>query len=84
MKEAGKMDKTKLLNMIKEAMDMEEKSIPIYTRHLEAAVFWTGMDEDTIKKIKEAFKYLASASAKHKETLDELYKRIKEAVQDAY
>lgn len=44
----------------------EENSILIYTRHLESAIFWTGVSEDNAVRAKAILKTLADESESHK------------------
>ena len=76
--------KDELLQLLKEGIDAEEKSIPVYMNHLGAALFWVGMEPDKAAKIQEAFRHLASCSARHKEILTGIVERVKEGDRDAY
>jgi len=76
--------KEELKRLIKDAMDKEEKSIPIYMNHLRTAVFWIGLKDKDVKKVKDAFVDLASKSAGHKKVLEELLKKIEGSPKDAF
>ena len=76
--------KDELLRLLKEGIDAEEKSIPVYMDHLGAALFWVGMEPDKAAKIQEAFKHLASCSRRHKEILTGIAGKVREGGRDAY
>ncbi|MDD5566070.1 MAG: hypothetical protein PHG31_04195 [Candidatus Omnitrophica bacterium] len=78
------MRKEELLIALREVLNAEEKSIPIYMQHLESAVFWAGWDEATVKRIKESFRYLAQESIRHKGILLELIGKIRRGSRDAF
>ena len=48
-----KEKKQKMIGLLKHAIIFEEKAIPLYSRHLAPAVFWAGLPEDAVAKIKE-------------------------------
>ncbi len=73
-----------LLKKLKEALVTEEQSIPIYTKHLDSAVFWTGWDEETTKKAKNTFRNLADESKRHKILIENLIERIKKDKRNAF
>jgi rubrerythrin len=66
----------KALEILKGARNAEEKSIPIYTKHLESALFWTGISEDRALKAREILKRLAAESAAHKIAVEALIARL--------
>ena len=76
--------KQELLKFLKEALDTEEKSILIYTKHLKSAIFWTGIEKDKIQKTKESLTRLAQDSLSHKEIVEKLIKEIKEKDKNAF
>lgn len=78
------MKKQELLGILKEALDKEEKSIPVYMKHLQSAVFWTGINEDKAQKAKELLAELAHGSVIHKGTIEELIKEVQGQDRDAF
>ncbi|MCM8761279.1 MAG: hypothetical protein NC938_06025 [Candidatus Omnitrophica bacterium] len=76
--------KEELLRLLKEAMDMEEKSVPVYMNHLKAALFWVGMEQDKAEKVKEHFKYLAACSTKHQNIVLEVIDKVTKEGRSAY
>jgi len=76
--------KEDLLKELKDALVAEEQSIPIYMKHLDSAVFWTGWDLETIAKIKTLFGTLARESGRHKIIITGLIERIKEDKRNAF
>ncbi|MCK9573251.1 MAG: hypothetical protein M0R20_02470 [Candidatus Omnitrophica bacterium] len=76
--------KEDLLKELREALVAEEQSIPIYMKHLDSAVFWTGWDLETITKIKTLFSTLARESGRHKIIITGLIERIQEDKRNAF
>ncbi|MCF7878675.1 MAG: hypothetical protein K9L95_04305 [Candidatus Omnitrophica bacterium] len=70
------MNKKEIIKRLKEALIAEEKSIPIYTKHLDSAVFWTGLGEERVDKIKAILSELARGSMVHKEIIENLIRRL--------
>lgn len=68
--------KEELLSLLKKARVTEERAIPIYTKHLESAVFWAGLSEDAVKRAKEVLHRLAVESEAHKFAADRMIKKI--------
>ena len=76
--------KEDLLKELKDALVAEEQSIPIYMKHLDSAVFWTGWDLETVAKAKVLFSTLARESGRHKIIIAGLIERIKEDKRNAF
>jgi rubrerythrin len=70
------MNKKKLIEVLKNALIAEEKSIPIYTKHLDSAVFWTGLGQEKADKVKTILSKLARGSTIHKQIIENLIKRL--------
>ena len=70
--------------ILKNARYAEEKAIPIYTKHLRSAIFWTGMDEETVEKMRENLRILAEESEKHKKMVKYLIDVVEEEEKDAF
>jgi hypothetical protein len=78
------IDKKELLTMLEKAKISEEKSIPIYTKHMGTAIFWTGIDKEKVEKIKEALILLARESERHRKVDEYLIAKIKSEARDAF
>lgn len=70
------MNKKEIIKHLKEALIAEEKSIPIYTKHLDSAVFWTGLDREKSEKIKSILSELARGSMIHKTIIENLINKL--------
>jgi rubrerythrin len=68
----------KLLEILTQAQNLEEKIIPIYMKHLESAIFWTGLEKDKVSQAKKMLKRLEEDSKRHKVVVEKLIERIKE------
>jgi len=72
------------LKELKEALAAEENSIPVYMKHLDSAIFWTGWEDGILTKAKTIFTHLAQESSRHKIMVDNLIKHINEDKRDAF
>ncbi|MCF7874914.1 MAG: hypothetical protein K9L87_05425 [Candidatus Omnitrophica bacterium] len=70
------MNKKEIIKQLKEALIAEEKSIPIYTKHLGLTVFWTGLGQDKADEIKVILSELARGSMIHKQIIENLLQRL--------
>jgi rubrerythrin len=68
--------KTKLVGLLKHALDAEEKAVPVYNRHLESAIFWTGLPEDKADSLKAILRLLADESIEHKVMVDKMLLKL--------
>ena len=57
--------KDPVLVAIGEAIVREEMAVPLYTSHISAALFWSGLPEETQAKIIDGLKLLARESLWH-------------------
>lgn len=78
------ISKEDLLKELKQALITEEKSIPIYMKHLDLAVFWTGWDEKIAAKVKAVFAHLAQESTRHKGMIANLIVHIEKEERNAF
>lgn len=78
------ISKKELLAILEKALIAEESSISIYARHLETAVFWTGMGTSDAEKVKKILKVLLSESERHKAAVMGLVRDVKTGDRDAY
>ena len=65
-------NKLEIIRLLKEALLSEEKAIPIYNRHLESSVFWTGIDDDGASKARDVLRVLSRDSLRHKMTVEKI------------
>jgi len=76
--------KDEIIKILEDAQIAEERSIPVYTKHIGSAIFWTGIEKEKAEEIKKILKYLAEESARHKGVVEYLLKYIKEEDKDAF
>lgn len=78
------INKDELLRTLKDAYYTEEEGVLIYTKHLNSAIFWTGLDKDKVRRIKEILESLAKGSIAHKPVVEKMIKYVKESSKDAF
>ena len=78
------INRGELKELIKDAIDREERSIPVYMNHLKTAIFWVGLKDEDAAKVKGTFSELASLSAGHKQVLTELLEKVERSPKDAF
>jgi hypothetical protein len=78
------IEKEKLLQILKEALEGEEKLVSIFTGHLETASFWLGLKRENLAGIRGGMEYLAQESLRHKKICESLIARIGEGQQNAF
>ncbi|UCD14933.1 MAG: hypothetical protein JSV34_04205 [Candidatus Omnitrophota bacterium] len=78
------IEKQELLKIFKEAYYTEERAVLIYRKHLDSAIFWTGISKDKAQKAKELLEKLAKDSFSHKIILEGLISEVKENNKDAF
>lgn len=78
------ISKKELLSILEDAKIAEEKAIPIYAKHISSAVFWTGIKQEDIDKIKGTLHTLADESKKHKKMVEHLIDLVKKEGKDAF
>jgi len=76
--------KTDLIKFLTEAQNTEEKAIPIYEKHLHAAINWTQLNDKQCEAVKASLKQMAEESQKHKKIVEALIKQVKEDKRDAF
>ena len=64
--------KEKLLKKIEEATLKEEMALPIYTSHISASLFWSGLNEKAKEKIIADLQILHDDSTHHVELLNKV------------
>ena len=70
------MEKNEILSRLEHAKMLEERAIPIYTKHLEVVLAWGGLDEETEKKIAGYLTVMTKESVDHSKMLDSIIKII--------
>lgn len=76
--------KDELLRTLKDVYYAEEDGILIYTKHLNSAIFWTGLDEDKVKRAKKILEDLAKGSIAHKPVVQKMIDYVRESDRDAF
>ena len=78
------INKDKLLRILKDAYYSEEEGVLIYTKHLNSAIFWTGLDKDKVEKAKEILNDLAKDTMGHGSIVKSMINYIKESSKNAF
>lgn len=78
------INKGELLQILKDTYYAEEDGVLIYTKHLNNAIFWTGLDKDKVKRAKEILESLAKGSMAHKPIVEKMINYVKETDKDAF
>jgi rubrerythrin len=76
--------KEELLKILKGALNSEEKGIVIYKKHLESALFWTGIPKEKGQRVKELLEQLAEDTIGHRKTVQELIKKVEGENKNAF
>jgi hypothetical protein len=61
-----------ILDKLKEATLREEMAVPLYTSHISAALFWSGLPEKKQKRIVEILEILERESNGHIQTFKKI------------
>ena len=78
------VEKKELLKMLREAEVREDRSLPIYSKHLRTALFWSGLDAATRERLRTQLGMLENGSEHHAKALTEMVKKIKEDKRDVF
>lgn len=78
------MTRQELIKRIDDAVDLEEKSIRIYRKHLNTALFWSGLPEKERKQLNIYLDMLAKESGRHSVKLNALREKIEKEGKDVY
>ncbi|MDD5464779.1 MAG: hypothetical protein PHP73_00285 [Candidatus Omnitrophica bacterium] len=76
--------KEELLKFLKEAEVLEEKSIPVYTKHLDSTLFLSGFSKEEQEELKKVLLILKKGSEEHREIYEDLINKIRESAKDVY
>ena len=73
--------KEEILKKIDKAIRTEEEGIPIYAKHIDNTLFWSGLISDEVKEvIRNTLKILTDESKRHKQLL----LQVKQLVEERY
>ncbi len=72
------VSKNELLAMLKDALALEEGAMPIYSRHLKTALFWSGLAPEVREQLRIQLGILEKESGRHTKALLEMKKKIEE------
>lgn len=72
----GNMTKEEFLESLDRMIASEETLVPIYLRHMEAILQWSGMSDENKTSAKIILETLARDSKKHSSHFKELKKRV--------
>jgi hypothetical protein len=78
------MTKNELITRLKDLHNEEEMAIPIYTKHLESALFLSHIKPDARREIEEMLLTLAMESEMHAKMFEAAIKKIQESKLDVY
>lgn len=76
--------KNELLKLLDDSIDLEEKSIQVYNKHLKTALFWSGLPEDERRQLNIYLSMLAKESSKHSARLSALKEKVEKEGKDVY
>ncbi len=78
------MKKDKLLKEIQEAINKEEKVIPIYSKHLDALTDLSSLNEENKNRLENIFQKMKADSKDHNDRLEKIKEKIKEEDKSEY
>lgn len=78
------VEKGKLLKMLEDASHLEDRAMPIYSRHLKTALFWSGLDATTREHLRIGLGIIEKESHRHSKVLKEMMDRIREDKRDVF
>ncbi|MFC1693106.1 hypothetical protein ACFL1R_06345 [Candidatus Latescibacterota bacterium] len=70
--------KEEIIRKIDDAILMEDSAIPIYSKHIKSTLFWSGLNDEFQKRIKETLDFLTEESQKHVFLLERVKKLLNE------
>jgi hypothetical protein len=76
------MDKKEVLANLDDSIVIEELAVPIYRKHFDSALFWSGLKEEDVKIIKTKLNTLIDESLEHVEILKKLKEIVKKGGSD--
>ncbi|HNW44310.1 MAG TPA: hypothetical protein PKI19_07375 [Elusimicrobiales bacterium] len=78
------INKEELLKLIEDAINLEDKSIQIYHKHLKTALFWSGLPESKRAQLNTYMHVLSAESGKHSARLNALKAKIEKGEKNVY
>lgn len=72
--------KQNILHLLDECIKLEDKAIPLYTKHLENPEFFKGVSPEDAERVKKALKTLAHDSQSHRWIFESLRAKVKDAL----
>lgn len=78
------VEKKALLKMLDDAIMLEDRSVPVYNRHLKTALFWSGLPAAEREKLRIQLGILEKESERHSRVLGEMRKKIEGSEKDVF
>ena len=78
------ISKAELLKKLKQALNVEEKGVEIYTGHIASALPWTGLEKKKTEEAKDILKILGDDSKRHARVILNLIKKVEGDPRDAF
>lgn len=76
--------KKELLKMLDDAIALEDRSIPVYMRHLKTAMFWSGLPAAQREQVRIQLGILQKESQRHSALLGELRQKVEKEGRDVF
>ena len=76
--------KKELLQRLQTFMRGEDAVISLHTQHIQNTVFFSGLEPNRVKELKETLNMLGEESTGHKEILEKLFKKVEESQKDVF
>ena len=70
--------KDEIIEKINQAILTEEENIPIYSKHINSTLFWSGLNDEFKQKIQDTLNIIKIGSQNHKIFLTHIKKIINE------
>jgi len=78
------IEKNELMKLLNEAADLEGRAIPIYSRHLKTALFWSGLAPASREQLRILLGVLEKEAASRCKVLLQAKNRIEEDARDVF
>jgi len=78
------LKKDELLFLLRECLDIEEKAMPVYARHLNNVLFLSDFSEEDRQKVRDILELLNKESEGHRKKFEDLISKVKGSTQDVY
>ena len=78
------LEKNDLLSILNEGLKTEEEIIPIYSKHIDNALFFSSFSEENKRAIKEILMMLRDDSLRHKKMFEGVIAEVKISQKDVY